>query len=304
MQRVETACEDVRKELSVLPAGGSGPCDTHLAQCDACRAWLADIERLEARIQGWRAVEPPEALQARIAAAVAAPNQSSWRKYLTLWKENLAMQRLSYTLAVAAVAICALFFFVNGQAATAYERMALAVSHVKSAHMIVWYNTAKTGPVRIEKVEEVWYENRNWRKRYGDRTDNDRIIRGSTYYAYDPTQRKVVASRETAPQITDFSLQALAGSYMPIGAHPHAELVGNTVKNGRRLQEVDLDLSNQGERMLFWVDPATGLPASAEKQDLDYSSGQWVVNGRFAFEFNQPLPASLFDPASLAQAHS
>lgn len=300
MTQSDALCQKARLDLSVgLTAEGLAE---HAAQCEACRLWLADVNRLEAQLAEWRADPPPENLAARIAEELVRSSRPSRRSDLFKWKENPKMRRLSYALAVAAVAICALFFFVNGQAATAYERMALAVSRVKSAHMIVWYNTAKTGPVHIQKVEEVWYRGHNWRKRYGERTDNDRIVRGSTYYAYDPAQRKVVASRENAPQVTDFSLAALAGDYMPVGAKPHAHLVRTMNENGKSIQEIDLDLSGQGERMLFWVDASTGLPIRAEKQDMDYATGRWTINGRFEFEFNRPLPASLFDPKSLLPA--
>ncbi|HEX5322643.1 MAG TPA: hypothetical protein VFW40_02575 [Capsulimonadaceae bacterium] len=293
-------CEEMRKELSVSPVQSVAGASAHLAACESCRAWQAGLGVLENRLSDWRGDSPSAGLQTRIAARLAGPERSSWKTYISLWKENTAVRRFSFVVAAGFVAAGVLIFFVNGQAASAFAHMKLAVSKVQNAHMIVWYNIAKSGPVDIQKVEEVWYQDHCWRKRYGDRTDNDRIIRGSNYYVYDPAQNKVVSSGESADQSIDFSLQALAGSYMPLGAKPHAQWMGTSMENGKTVREIDLDLSSQGERMLFWVDQSTGLPIRAEKQDMDYHTGQWNVDGRFEFEFNQSLPASLFDPHSLA----
>jgi len=293
-------CEDARKELSVDSLEKADQAtQAHVADCEPCQIWLAEAQGLESRLLGWRSDAPPPALQARIAAAIETPERSSRKTYFSLWKENPIMRRLSFAAALCAFAVCALFFVLSGKPASAYDRMLLAMHHVRSAHMIIWYNTAKTGPVHIEKVEEAWYQDHNWRVSYGDRPSWNSIIRGHTFYKYDEKRHKVVTAQVTGPQVTDFSLATLAGEYMPTGAHPHAELIGATSEGGKTVQEISLDLSKERERMLFWVDKSTGLPIRAEKQDLDYQTRQWVVNGRFEFEFNQSLPESLFDPQSL-----
>jgi hypothetical protein len=294
-------CEEARKELSVNPLESAGQSiQAHVAGCESCQSWLANLQALETRLQTWRAEAPPPGLQTRIAAAIETTDRSSRKNYFSLWKENPTMRRRSFAAALAVFAICAAYFSVlTSKPASAYDRMLLALHHVKSAHMVIWYNTAKTGPVHIEKVEEAWYQDHRWRTNYGDGRPGG-IIRDRTFYKYDEKQHKVVTGVVTGPPVTDFSLATIAGDYMPTGAHPHAELLGTTSENGKSVQEISLDLSNQGERMLFWVDSATGLPMRAEKQDLDYHTKQWIVNGRFEFEFNQDLPASLFDPQTLA----
>lgn len=274
---------------------------------------------LNAHVGAWReatggagenAAPPPPALAVKIAAALDAT--ATPVRPLPAAAPRPRWSRLRAGLATAALGVAFALIALNlpggkpAEAATALERMRVAVVAIHNAHVVQWatvYNTPSNPAVHplpggLQKVEEQWYTatgGGRWRK---EGMWGSRIIAGGNYYRFDARTGRVVTLREMAPQWSDYStetlLRSLAGGAGENGAQ--ARELGVAQENGRHIRQIALE-TQEGSRQLFWVDAATDLPIRFEGQNK--RGDDWFTTTRFDFEFNQNLPAALWNPQTL-----
>ena len=268
-------CKPIQTKLAVhdplIPSE-----DRHTQECPDCAAYAAFDAALEERLEGWR--DPgPLAFRRRIPARSV---------------------RLAY---VGLVAVTVLFGVlalpVRSPGETplaAYRRMLLQVRGVRRLHLVVrWRPGAgrvEDGPIRT--VEELWWKPGAWRE---ERPGASPILKlaskdGIAFYRYDPKAGKVRKAVERAAQ-TDYRTFDLAS---------FAEVYMATPTRFERPAPDTLVATNAGDwsRMIFTLDPRTGLPTRAAKE-FRTSGGAWARSGELILEFDGAIPQSRFDPAGL-----
>ncbi|CAN5619861.1 hypothetical protein BH11ARM2_BH11ARM2_34910 [soil metagenome] len=112
---------------------------------------------------------------------------------------------------------------------------------------------------------------------------------GITFYRYDPQTGKVESAREVAaqPDYRSFDLATFAGQYM------------DTPARFEQPSPREIVATNGGgwSRMVFTLDPATGLPTHAEKQSLE--DGTWTDSGEMEMGFDEAISEARFSPEDL-----
>jgi hypothetical protein len=256
------------------------------------------MQQLETTVAEWRANEPSADLALRIGTAVEEANVPQVPSFMP--------GRRIFSLAFAALCVLAFVMFEMGKTspADAMQRMVNAFSQIRNAHVVTWA-VPDTGAVgNLEKVEEMWYQDGHWRKegRWGSRL----IIAGSrpgsqvmgTYYRYDVHAHKVVEMQETGAQWSTFTIASLTSMNTYPGAYRvYAESTDPVGGHTAQVLIVEMKGQEQGHRYRCTVDGATSLPVQIESQNR--SGSEWQTTIRYVFDFNENLPASLFDPQDL-----
>ena len=248
----------------------------HAETCSECAAFAAFDATLGARLEGWR--DPG-----------AAPVRRSPARPFRLAYAGVGL--------AAALAFAALAIPARSTAATAYRRMLGRIHRVHSVHLVVAWRPGdgrpQDGPPR--RVYELWWKPGAWREAgEGARPSLKRVEPdGLMFYRYDPETRRVERMHEVAaqPDFATFDLASFAGRYMDAPAR------------FEQPSPTTIVATNAGDwsRMVFTVDPATGLPTHAEKQSRGVG-GAWSMAGRLDMAFDAPIPAVRFAPEDLIEA--
>lgn len=292
------------KQLDLMADGELRPWNAwrlrrHIAHCPTCAAELAAVQHLTQRARAWRSISVPAGL-------VKHPNTfSTDTQPYTVRRQPATPSMRWASIAATAVAVLigvSLTLSPHSHAiGSPLQQMETAVHQAHSVHMTLWWRSGQYQQGPMQKVEEDWYQNGKWRKTSASNNGGDRIILSQAnrleYYHYDTVKHRVISLQELAPQQKNFSLEALAGEFFPTGANPQVQVIGR-VQNGNEVrQEVRVSLPNQGQQMLFWLQPQTNLPIRAEKQV--FRNGHWATIGQMRLTFNQPISPSVFDPKTL-----
>ena len=248
----------------------------HAHECPACAAYAAFDAALEGRLEGWR--DPGPLLLRRRTAARSV--------------------RLAYVgLAAAAVLFGLLALPVRSPAETpqaAYRRMLLQVGQVRRLHLVVRWRPGEgrveDGPIRT--VEELWWKSGAWREERPSGLPTLKLADadGIAFYRYDPKSGKVRKGIEVSPQMDyrTFDLAKFAAVYMATPTRFERPAPDTLVATN----------AEDWSRMIFTLDPGTGLPTRAVKE-FRTPGGAWARSGELILEFDRAIPESRFDPATL-----
>lgn len=299
----------------------SEPDRRHLETCDKCAAFRDGLDFVSSMADAG-VDSPAPALKARIRTSIdRAPRRPRpVAKRRPIW----------YRWALAGFVACLIAgvgvkwnhghiveFTPLFQPVDAMQMVENAFAGVRNAHFVMYTTDYKTDNDTVshhfaapQKVEEQWYENGRWRK---EGVWGSRLIVGhpltylsgqpvyGTYYRYDARRQAVIGVPELGKQMEDFTFEGVTGIRKDSGYK--TRVVWNNYSEGPKAW-TDLALTrpdDPGARILCRLDYATHLPIDVKYQSL--KSGVWSTTTRYHFDFNQNLPASLFDPKTLKHEH-
>jgi hypothetical protein len=294
----------------------------HLRRCPACAHASRQVRQLERETRAWLNDQPPAALRDRIAAAISVSEPAavvSTRSSGTLGfshiaeslkrlKEKQTMnRRLALALTISAVGAVFAAGMWHDTASAELLRIQAAVGKARSVYAVY----SVIGPAHQPSPRrQLWYQDGRWRLEVAHQPT--RIYTDGKLWRYDPAQRKASDASGSFPAIPaelqrwaasgfvfeelmqDLGRSRWQGKIHRLGP---ASLDGHTA---RQIVISDADEGPEPVRLLFWIDDQTDLPLRVEKQHE--INGQWTAQVMVQFQFNQALPARLFDPESLSGA--
>jgi hypothetical protein len=117
-------------------------------------------------------------------------------------------------------------------------------------------------------------------------------------WTYDPQLNQVTVEHKAEGPSghipSGFSLAAMSRDFARWGWRVTIRLLDDRVVAGRRVHQVTLVQRSDAGRTLMLVDAATDLPIRYEMQ-LE-KDGKWTTQMLSEVRYNEPLPASLFEP--------
>jgi hypothetical protein len=291
----------------------------HAAKCDSCAAYLADVRMLEKSVGAWRTQPGDESLRDRIQSAIEL---AVTNRVIGACRPVVKQGRTWAGLAAAAILTTAvllrLFFPVGPSARAVAQEMAAAIDQIRNVHYTMWSLEYKSGEgasaldhkfQTLQIVEQEWYQDHSWRKEgvwgsrlivaYPDYPTRHADGTIGTYYRYDSEQHRVISMGESGLQLSDFSLSGLLGPLYD--SNPDVEVIGHERNDGDAITVLALTGVGdyRGERCVCYIDDDTNLPERIDMQTASPVDGGWTTTARDTLEFNQNLPASVFDPSTL-----
>ena len=325
-------CKQVQQSLSVRSTSVQEPDEAtrrHLGTCAQCAGFLSGLQRLESTINTWETATPP-GLEARILSSLNAETPSAQRsgtgRYSRLQpspfglREKLAMgKRLSWGGAALIAGIALTVNLQMSRANTTLNRMGQAAKGVRSVHLIGW--SCELLPEIGESVErgtvhsvgdgfphrvEGWITDGHWR----ESQDYDVTIysQGKVWKNGEPAPNE-----KKPPLLSSFAFRAITGENpFGKGVEYDTHTPGDSVQADRPVTELILESKNTSgtdsesatpERRHFWVDSSTYLPIRMET--LRFEHDRWALTAILWFDYNRPVPAALFNPATVkAERHT
>jgi hypothetical protein len=207
-----------------------------------------------------------------------------------------------FTLALAAAVAVGLIAtsMWNHSAYAELGRIDAAIADAATAHVIQW--DVKPSGERV-KSNETWYKEGRYRSEgTGVGRPSVTIFADGTLWNFDTKANKVTFQKAKGPfgyNPSGFSIRAMQRDFARWGWKDKIHVIGNTALNGRAVRQVELEMANEPVRVLFWVDLDTDLPIQFEKQAK--RGDDWKTDGGGEFEFNRPVPDTLFDPHTLSK---
>jgi CubicO group peptidase (beta-lactamase class C family) len=279
----------------------------HLDECTDCATEFAEIQQLSAQARRWRTVAAPASLQTRIAAVILSESEAhpatTGARLEPSWRWNLKGRSMKRALALSlSLLLMAVIWGISTRDNTALgalKRMEAAVSGVRSAH--VWLEVIELDGRRwIQR--ELWYQEGRWRLSYTGR--GIQVYRDGTLWGYNPRE-KTIESRpaDSLPgrHWSGFTFKAISSDFIRWGpSGVNVRRLGSAQIEGREIAHYfteNADDAPYATRAIIKVDTATDLPLEIEKQHQ--TDREWITRLIVKFQFNQPLPESLFEPASL-----
>ena len=111
---------------------------------------------------------------------------------------------------------------------------------------------------------------------------------------------KVVTMMESAPQTRDFRMEALAPSYFAKGARLAYRDLGPVADANRPARRIEITAQGQPDARQIWtLRAADGLPVRLTRERR--LGSDWQESGTSTFEYPREIPASTFDPKTLAE---
>lgn len=262
-------CKDLQTKIALRDALTADE-RRHAESCPECTAFATFDADLGERLTHWR--DPKRDPQ---------PRPVPVRRF-----------RLAYAGAglAAALVLVAVALPTRVSAKEAYLRMLGQAGQVRSVHLVVrWRN----GSAPLRQTYELWWRSGAWREKWEGLRPSLKLsgTEGITFYRFDPRTGKVQAAHESAEQsdFRSFDLAKFATQYM------------DTPTRFAKPSPTRVVATNAGgwSRMIFTIDPATGLPTHAEKQAL--KGATWQESGEIDLEFDRPIPEDRFAPESLME---
>jgi anti-sigma factor RsiW len=316
-------CNRVQQALDALADGELGRwnawrMERHLARCAACSAAREETRRLGEQARAWRNVTAPQALKARIAAALAASPQPEERTPAPAVsprsisaKEKLRMAATRWGWAMTLAAILAALWVGSPRGGDAVAAAIRATEAAPAVHLVGhgsrgttvegWVLAGVGSYIRVEGPGRETIMVDDLKHRFDYDVQGRRVATMPSSMA-DP--------KEAARDLEFFSA---TGTLRQLQKH-HAVrdiLVSTVVHNGRRLRRI----TARGESSLVYVDPATNRVvlmedwSSApdpqyERTEIDYPDPASVNRALFQFKVPpgvtvHPIPA-LSDSAERA----
>jgi hypothetical protein len=221
-------------------------------------------------------------------------------------------RRLALALTVSAVGGVLVAGMWHDTASAELLRIQAAVSKARSVHAV--YSVVERDR-RSSLRRQLWYQDGRWRLEVARQPTQ--IYTGGKLWRYDPTQGKATEASGSFPPVpaelqrwaaSGFLFEELMQEMGRSRWQGKIRRLGTTSLDGRAVRQVliaDADDApepgtprREGGRLLFWIDDQTDLPLRAEKQHE--INGRWIDRVVVEFQFNQELPARLFDPDSLS----
>lgn len=325
-------CRQIQRLLSVpdtsSPAANvksQQQVEQHLEHCADCTEFAAKTKRLELQVASWAAHIPSSTLETRIAAALNAENRlqqdtrsscfSRLRSSLNRLRENRTMVR---RFAWGAASVLAITILAAGQqsgrAVTPLKRMGESAKKIRSVHLIGWNcqlaaataEEVKNGNTQISVTAvlphrfEAWISDGRWREAQDfdvSLYQNGRVWKNGA----------LIPGETRPPLMTAFAFSAITGeSPFGKGVEFTTEVLENTVLRGGTTTKLVLESKKKPlrhgaepiqERRLFWLDPQTYLPIRME--EMRYDVDRWALDAVIWFDYDQPAPEALFDPAKV-----
>lgn len=285
-------CEQVKIELSNNPAKSSlikrFLIRNHTNHCLDCREFELGARKIDQLSATLFATARP--VHPRFYAEFARESHSIPVRWSALFAAGLT-----------AVVAIGLFSAPRSLSANALSRVMIqAVNSVSTVHMSVYWRTDH-GHGPMNKVYEIWGSGQQTREIAPPDLGGDRIkdFRSSPpkFYRFDDHLKRVQVMSELAPSaFPKVSYESLTHDYFPNGSFPTYKDLGFVMENGRSFQKLEADWQDW-DRITFFLDPHTHLPARFEKQFRDH--GKWITSGVAQFEFNISIPESKFNPKTL-----
>lgn len=280
-------CEQIQIEIS----SGSildGPTQEHVKSCASCSEFERFSKEISSKAHQMNIPEMSSNVYENL-------KQSQRRRPGILASTKILVGLASGT----AVFLVAGLMLNGGKAEAAYGRMRAQIAKVKSVHMTIFWRPGN-GNVEdgeLQKIYELWWRPGAWREQASQREGGDRLqiadgTGGIQFYRYDSASKRVLSSQEANMRPSDFSLETVAKTYMdtPV-AFDESSVDANT--------KLIVAINRGGwSRIKFFVDRTSNLPFKADKEYK--TNGTWKVSGHFDFEFNRPIPNSMFEPSDLA----
>lgn len=265
-------CKDLQTKLAVNETLTPDE-QRHVDACSECAQFAAFDATLEPRLADWRV--PAEALGRR---TVRAPFRLAY-----------AGAGLAAALTLAVIALPS-----RSNAQESYRKMLGRIRTARSVHMtVLWRNDGPIEKNPLEKRYELWWKPGAWREQWKQERPSLKLKEadGVQFYRFDPKSNTVQHMNETSKQddFANFDLLRFADKFMA------------TPTQFAQPTPTTLIATNAGNwsRMVFTLDPATGLPTHATKM---YSNGHvWEVSGEIDLELNLPVDEGMFDPKSLEE---
>lgn len=266
-------CKDLQTKLAVHEE--LTPAELHHTEtCPACAEFAAFDSRLEARVADWR-------------IPLGMPNRRTAARPYRLAYAGLGL--------AAALTLAVLALPARSSAQEVYRQMLTRVRTVKTVHLVVQWR--EDGPLEknpLRKVYELWWKPGAWREQWKSNRPSLKLKEadGLNFYRFDPGSGEVQKMGETGPQedFATFDLAKFANQYMA------------TPTQFEQPTPTKLIATNAGgwSRMIFTLDPSTGLPTHATKLFKD--GKDWKVSGEISLDLDLPVEESHFDPSSLKES--